>query len=109
HPGAAAWPGLANPTRAGDPSLLEWATTDYQRRHALLATATLAIGDAVELGVIGRLLSGLPFTPLVGSDINGDGARNDRAFLFDPATATDTAVANGMRALLARVQGAGRR
>ena len=101
--------GFADPTTAGDPSLRAWATSDYERRHALLATATLAIGDAVELGVIGRLLSGLPFTPLVGSDINGDGARNDRAFLFDPATATDTAVANGMRALLASVPGAVRR
>src|SRR5439155_1505475 len=50
---------------------------------------------------IGRLTSGVPFTPLVGSDVNGDGARNDRALVFDPATTVDTAVANGMRALLA--------
>jgi len=37
----------------------------------------------------------------VGSDINGDGARNDRAFIFDPATTSDPAVASAIRQLLA--------
>jgi len=97
--------GFAAPTTAGDPNLPEWATSDLERRHALLATATYPLGGALDIGVIGRLLSGAPFTPLVGSDINGDGARNDRAFLFDPATTSDTTVANGMRALLASAPG----
>ena len=57
--------------------------------------------SALEVTALGRLTSGIPFTPLVGSDINGDGARNDRAFVFDPATASDSSVATGMRALLA--------
>ena len=34
--------------------------------------------------------------------MNGDGARNDRAFVFDPATTVDTSVVQAMRALLAR-------
>ena len=93
--------GFAAPTTAGDPNVPEWATSDLERRHALLATVNYPVSDALEIGAIGRLLSGAPFTPLVGSDVNGDGARNDRAFLFDPATAGDTAVANGMRTLLA--------
>ena len=42
-----------------------------------------------------------PFTPLVASDINGDGAHNDRAFIFDPAQTADTAVASAMRRVLA--------
>jgi hypothetical protein len=45
----------------------------------------------------------------VGSDVNGDGARNDRAFIFDPQApdvAGDTALANGMTRLLAAVPGA---
>src|SRR2546429_9780191 len=50
---------------------------------------------------LGRLTSGIPFAPLVGSDINGDGARNDRAFVFDPATAPDPSVATAMSAVLA--------
>jgi hypothetical protein len=32
------------------------------------------------------LSSGAPFTPMVNRDINGDGMRNDRAFVFDPTT-----------------------
>ena len=92
--------GFAAPTTAGDPNVREWATSDLERRHAVLATVNYPLSDALEIGMIGRLVSGAPFTPLVGSDVNGDGARNDRAFLFDPATASDTAVANGMRTLL---------
>jgi hypothetical protein len=38
---------------------------------------------------------------MVGGDINGDGSSNDRAFIFDPKTTTDTALANGMSRLLA--------
>jgi hypothetical protein len=51
-----------------------------------------------------RASSGAPFTPRIGSDVNGDGARNDRAFIFDPrdaSLASDTALANGMTRLLA--------
>jgi hypothetical protein len=47
------------------------------------------------------LLSGLPYTPLVGSDVNGDGLANDRAFIFNPATVSDPSLAAGMRSLLA--------
>jgi len=101
--------GFAAPTTAADPNVREWATSDLERRHAFLATVTLPIASALELGVIGRLTSGAPFTPVVGSDINGDGARNDRAFIFVPATAPDTAVGNAMRTLIADAPGAVRR
>src|SRR5207302_432552 len=79
-------------TTAANPNAREWATSDLERRHALLATVTLPIATALELGAIARLTSGAPFTPMVGSDVNGDGARNDRAYIFAPATASDTAV-----------------
>jgi hypothetical protein len=55
----------------------------------------------VELTAIGHFVSGMPFSPVVGQDVNGDGQRNDRAFVFNPATTSDTGVANGMRRLLA--------
>jgi hypothetical protein len=45
--------------------------------------------------------SGYTFDALVSGDINGDGSENDRAFVFDPAKTADTAIANGMRRLLA--------
>ena len=47
------------------------------------------------------MVSGAPYTPIVSGDINGDGSsRNDRAFIFNPATTADTAIANGMARLL---------
>src|SRR5439155_230504 len=94
----AASQGFAAPTTAGDPNAREWATSALERRHSLLATVTYPVSGALEVTALGRLTSGVPFTPLVGSDINGDGARNDRAFVFDPATASDSSVATGMRA-----------
>jgi hypothetical protein len=98
--GGAASQGFGAATTAGDPNLREWAPSNFERRHAFLATVTLPITGSLEITTIGRLSSGTPFTPLVGSDINGDGARNDRAFIFDPDAATDTAVASSMRTLL---------
>ncbi|OLB54807.1 MAG: hypothetical protein AUI13_11095 [Gemmatimonadetes bacterium 13_2_20CM_2_69_23] len=101
--------GFAAPTTAANPNAREWATSDLERRHALLATVTLPIATALELGAIARLTSGAPFTPMVGSDVNGDGARNDRAYIFAPATASDTAVGSAMRTLIAGAPGAVRR
>src|SRR5256884_3530114 len=97
----AASQGFSAPTTAGDPNAREWATSSFERRHSLLGTVTYPITAALEVTAIGRLTSGVPFTPLVGSDVNGDGARTDRALAFDPATTADTAVVNGMRAPLA--------
>jgi len=91
---------FAAPTTAADPNVPEWATSDLERRHSFLGTVTYPITRGLELSAIGHLTSGAPYTPLVGSDINGDGARNDRAFIFDPATTPDTAVARSMRTLL---------
>jgi hypothetical protein len=45
--------------------------------------------------------SGTAYTPLVSGDINGDGLSNDRAFVANPATTTDTALASQMRTLIA--------
>src|SRR5207244_10471574 len=94
-------PGFAAATTAGDPNVREWAPSDFDRRHALLGVVTYPFGTSLEVTGIGRLTSGAPFTPLVGGDINGDGARNDRAFVFDPAGTADTTVASALRRLLA--------
>jgi hypothetical protein len=53
------------------------------------------------VSLFSRIHSGYPFTPLVGSNISGDGLANDRAFIFNPATALDAAVAADTRTLLA--------
>ena len=59
--------------------------------------------DVVRVNWNQRFLSGMPFTPMVASDVNGDGYANDRAFILDPAHATgaDASLASGMAALLA--------
>jgi hypothetical protein len=91
----------ADATTAGDPNVAEWGTSDLERRHSFLTTVTWPITPVIELTAIARVTSGGFFTPLVSGDVNGDGRRNDRSFIFDPARAPDTAIANGMIRLLA--------
>ena len=102
--GGGAGGGFGSPTTAGDPNEFPWGTSDFERRHSLVGTTTWLVKPWLDLTSVVRLTSGAPFTPRVGSDINGDGARNDRAFIFnpaDPTIATDTALVNGMQRLLA--------
>lgn len=91
--------GLRGGGTAGNPNLAEWARSDFERRHSLLATITYPLSQSVEITSIGRLVSGAPFTPMIGGDVNGDGSRNDRAFIFAPGSGTP--VEQGMQNLLA--------
>jgi hypothetical protein len=86
----------------GDPSQLEWARGDLDSRHLLQAQWVFRpLRDARMITFLsGRLRSGLPYTPIIGADVNGDGLLNDRAFIFDPGTITDPVLANGLRSLL---------
>jgi hypothetical protein len=56
--------------------------------------------DFVRLRWNGQLRGGTRYTPMVAGDINGDGYANDRAFVYSPAATADTAIANGIQALL---------
>lgn len=91
----------ADGSAAGNPNRAVWGTADEQRAHQFLATFVVPVHRGVEVTAIGHFVSGMPFSPVVGQDVNGDGQRNDRAFVFNPATTSDTGVANGMRRLLA--------
>ncbi|HEX2722209.1 MAG TPA: carboxypeptidase regulatory-like domain-containing protein [Gemmatimonadaceae bacterium] len=93
--------GRSGASTAGNPNRPERATSDQERRHSVVATVNWPITSAIELSAVGRLTSGGFFTPMVGGDINGDGIRNDRSFIYNRASAPDTAVANGMSRLLA--------
>ncbi len=95
-------PGGAGATTAGDPRTREWATGDFEQRHALRGMVDYRVRSWLSVAAIGSLTSGLPFTPSVDGDVNGDGYANDRAFAFDPARAPDLEVAAGMRELLDR-------
>ncbi len=88
-------------TTAGNPNIREWAVSSFDRRHSITGSLTWPINLGLEVTATGRVASGAPFTPLVGSDINGDGSRNDRAFIFDPSSqTTDPAVAAAMTKLI---------
>ena len=98
--GGGGFGGFGSPTTAGNPNIREWSASDFDRRHTMVGTITYPFNQAIEVTAFARVSSGTPFTPTVGSDINGDGARNDRAFLFNPSTAADPNVAAGMQRLL---------
>ena len=97
--------GFGGSSVAGDPRVPDWGRSDQERRHSITGTIMWPFNPGLELSAIVRASSGARFTPIVGGDVNGDGARNDRAFIYYPATAfpssaTDTAIANGMVRLL---------
>jgi len=87
----------------GDPSVREWARGDLDARHMFVVQGVFRpLGDGRLLAFFsGRAQSGLPFTPQIAGDVNGDGLPNDRAFIFAPGATTDTSLGNGMRSLLA--------
>jgi hypothetical protein len=98
--GGSATGGFSAATTAGDPNVREWAPSNFNRTHSFVGTVTYPFNEGLELTAIGRMSSGAPFTPMVASDINADGARNDRAFIFDPSTTSDTSVSNAMARLV---------
>jgi hypothetical protein len=91
--------GARGNSTATDPNTVEWGRSDLERQHSILLTVTYPASQALELTSIGRLTSGVPFTPMVGGDVNGDGSRNDRAYIFAAGTASTEAL--GMQRLLA--------
>ena len=106
--GGSAAGGFSSATTAGDPNIIRATTSDLERRHGVNGSLTWLARPWLDVTGILRVQSGNPYTPRVGGDINGDGSRNDRAFVFNPATATDTAVANGMQRLLGETQAGAR-
>jgi hypothetical protein len=100
--GALAAPGVFSEAVAGaDPRALSSAASDLDRRHLVQLRWTRPIHPwPLEVGLVGRLASGAPFTPRVDGDINGDRAANDAAFVFDPTQTRDSLTAAGMSRLL---------
>jgi hypothetical protein len=94
--------GFSSPTTDGNPNVTPWGRSDLERRHNVQGTFNWPVHPSLDITAIVGYRSGTPYTPRVNGDINGDGARNnDRAFIFNPATTTDTALSNGMTRLLA--------
>ncbi len=86
-------------TTAGDPILPEWGQ-GADSRHQFNLSASYTFRNAIDVQTYARVSSGRRYTPRVSGDVNGDGRNNDRAFIFDPASANDPAVASAMGTLL---------
>jgi hypothetical protein len=86
---------------AGNPFDVQWARSNTDSRHQVQYSLYYNAFDMIRLNWFGNVRSGMPFTPIVAGDINGDGYSNDRAFVFDPASsAGDPALASSMQSLL---------
>jgi len=94
-------------TTAGNPLDVAWGRAAASP-HQIGYNVGYNFFDFVRVNWFGQFRSGMPYTPVVASDINGDGYSNDRAFVFSPSS-TDTALANGMQTLLASGSSSARR
>jgi hypothetical protein len=85
----------------GNPLDIEWARSGMSSRHQVSYGLGYNFWGYVNIGWNGSFRSGVPFTPMIIGDVNGDGYSNDRAFVFDPSTAADPSLAAEMQQLLA--------
>ena len=93
----------------GDPRTREWARGELNSRHNF----TFELGHSwrwASISGYARVSSGLPYTPRVSGDVNGDGVSfNDAAFVFDPDGAESLVTASAMRTLLTNAPDRARR
>ncbi len=94
-----------------DPFTREWGRTLQSGRHqVLLSWSSIPLLDLLFIDLQVGARTGARFTPLIAGDVNGDGvALNDRAFIFDPATATDGSLSSALQSLLTAGAPAARR
>lgn len=85
----------------GDPRTVEWAPGLNDARHVLVLSGGFATEKTGTITLFARAQSGLPFTPIVQGDVNGDGRGGDRAFIPDPARTSDPVLASQIASLLA--------
>jgi hypothetical protein len=83
-------------------------STGASPRHDIGYQLTYNLANAFTLSWNGRITSGTRFTPTVAGDINGDGARNDRAYVFEPGAAPTPALGAAMQSLLDNGSGSAR-
>jgi hypothetical protein len=88
---------------AGNPLEMTTGRSSSDWRHQIQLSIGQNLFDVVRISWYQRFMSGMPFTPVVAGDVNGDGYANDRAFVADAAVARslDPALANAMSSLLA--------
>lgn len=94
------WQGGYEATTAASPLEREWTRGSLDTRHQLLVRSGVELGK-VSLTLFARISSGLPYTPLVGSDINGDGVINDRAIIPANAVGASSSLRRQVNELIA--------
>ena len=67
---------------------VEWAPDRTTRAMSSCSPAVLDAARSERVTLFARAQSGLPFTPIVQGDVNGDGRGGDRAFIPNPARET---------------------
>ncbi len=85
----------------GDPRTVEWAPGLNDARHVFVLTGGFIAPHVGVFTLFARAQSGLPFTPIVQGDLNGDGRGGDRAFIPDPSKTSDPLLGAQIRSLLA--------
>lgn len=91
-------------TTGGSPFDAEWQRAALSEHAITLFGGVTPNRSSFALSGTIRLQSGRPFTPIVGTDANGDGLRNDRAFV-SPAVLSDASLAESSRRCLERASG----
>jgi hypothetical protein len=92
----------------GDPRTKEWAPGVNDARHIFVLQGGFYFPNAGAVTFFARAQSGLPFTPIVQGDVNGDGRGGDRAFIPDPNSPADAVLSAQLRSLLANGSAAAR-
>jgi hypothetical protein len=89
----------------GDPREKEWAPNATDARHVIVFSGGFSHRKTGTVTLFTRFQSGLPYTPIVQGDINGDGRSGDRAFIPDPSKEADSQLALQMRSLIDNANG----
>ncbi|MEJ7758195.1 MAG: carboxypeptidase-like regulatory domain-containing protein [Gemmatimonadaceae bacterium] len=84
----------------GDPRQVEWSPGTNDARNVIVLSGGFSTPKVGTITMFARAQSGLPFTPTVQGDINGDGRSGDRAFIPNPDTESDLALAGQLRNLI---------
>jgi hypothetical protein len=91
----------------GNPNDIIWARGDYTPTHEFIVQ-TGYFSSWLAITAAGKISSGFPYTPVVGSDVNGDGLSNDRAFVFAHGSTVDPALSDATDKLIASTSGPAR-
>jgi hypothetical protein len=92
----------------GDPRATEWGPNPLDARHVVVLSSGFSTAKTGSVTLFSRSQSGLPFTPIVQGDVNGDGRSGDRAFIPNPALEPDPLLASQLRSLLTSGSGTAR-